>query len=84
MERVLGIGGIFLKARDPKALATWPSAELPYPNGSRVAGELLYPGSARACHSHRGFTGKNMGRACVRNSCRGRHTLSRDAGSAGA
>jgi predicted enzyme related to lactoylglutathione lyase len=23
MERVLGIGGIFLKARDPKALAAW-------------------------------------------------------------
>jgi predicted enzyme related to lactoylglutathione lyase len=23
MERVLGIGGIFLKARDPKALAKW-------------------------------------------------------------
>jgi hypothetical protein len=23
MERVLGIGGVFFKARDPKALAEW-------------------------------------------------------------
>jgi predicted enzyme related to lactoylglutathione lyase len=28
MERVLGVGGIFFKARDPKALAEWYQANL--------------------------------------------------------
>lgn len=31
MERVLGIGGIFLKARDPKALAAWYRENLGVP-----------------------------------------------------
>ena len=31
MESVLGIGGIFLKARDPKALATWYRQNLGVP-----------------------------------------------------
>lgn len=31
MERVLGIGGIFLKARDPKALAAWYREHLGLP-----------------------------------------------------
>jgi predicted enzyme related to lactoylglutathione lyase len=31
MERVLGIGGVFLKARDPKALAAWYREHLGIP-----------------------------------------------------
>jgi hypothetical protein len=31
MERVLGIGGVFLKARDPKALADWYRVHLGVP-----------------------------------------------------
>lgn len=31
MERVLGIGGLFLKARDPKALAAWYAEHLGIP-----------------------------------------------------
>ena len=31
MERVIGIGGIFLKARDPQALAAWYRAHLGLP-----------------------------------------------------
>jgi predicted enzyme related to lactoylglutathione lyase len=31
MERILGIGGIFLKARDPKALADWYREHLGVP-----------------------------------------------------
>ena len=31
MERVLGIGGVFLKARDPKALAAWYREHLGVP-----------------------------------------------------
>jgi predicted enzyme related to lactoylglutathione lyase len=31
MERVLGVGGVFFKARDPKALADWYRANLGVP-----------------------------------------------------
>ncbi|CAN5250987.1 VOC family protein [soil metagenome] len=31
MERVLGIGGVFFKARDPKALTAWYAANLGLP-----------------------------------------------------
>jgi hypothetical protein len=31
LERVLGIGGVFLKARDPKALAAWYREHLGVP-----------------------------------------------------
>ncbi len=31
MERVLGVGGVFFKARDPKALAEWYSTHLGVP-----------------------------------------------------
>ena len=31
MERVLGVGGVFFKARDPKALAEWYSRHLGVP-----------------------------------------------------
>jgi predicted enzyme related to lactoylglutathione lyase len=31
MERVLGVGGVFFKARDPKALAAWYAAHLGVP-----------------------------------------------------
>ena len=31
MERILGIGGVFLKARDPKALAAWYREHLGVP-----------------------------------------------------
>lgn len=31
MEKVQGIGGVFLKARDPKALATWYREHLGVP-----------------------------------------------------
>ena len=31
MERVLGIGGVFFKARDPKALAAWYREQLGVP-----------------------------------------------------
>jgi hypothetical protein len=31
MERVLGIGGVFLKARDPQALAAWYREHLGVP-----------------------------------------------------
>src|SRR5690349_25143744 len=33
MERVLGIGGVFFKARDPKALAAWYREHLGVPVG---------------------------------------------------
>ena len=31
MERVLGVGGVFFKARDPKALAAWYAEHLGVP-----------------------------------------------------
>ena len=49
MEKVLGIGGVFLKARDPKALANWYREHLGVPVGpgqthgvlvSSAAGEM--------------------------------------------
>ena len=37
MERVTGIGGVFIKARDPKALAAWYQEYL----GINFGGNLL-------------------------------------------
>ena len=45
MERVVGIGGVFLKARDPKALAAWYRDHLGVPvDPGQTYGALTSPG----------------------------------------
>ena len=36
MGRVLGIGGVFIRARDPKAMAEWYQTHLGIPNGTQA------------------------------------------------
>ncbi|MCB9846882.1 MAG: VOC family protein [Phycisphaeraceae bacterium] len=46
MEKVLGIGGVFLKARDPKALAAWYQKNLGVPiDEGQTYGTLLSAGA---------------------------------------
>ncbi len=46
MERVVGIGGVFLKARDPKALAAWYAQNLGVPvEAGQTYGSLLSAGA---------------------------------------
>ena len=46
MERVLGIGGVFLKARDPKALAAWYRDHLGVPvEAGQTYGSLTSSGA---------------------------------------
>lgn len=45
MEKVLGIGGVFFKARDPKALAAWYAEHLGVP---LAAGQTYAPLTAAA------------------------------------
>jgi predicted enzyme related to lactoylglutathione lyase len=42
MAKALGVGGIFLKAQDPKALSTWYSIHLGLPSGED--GSLAFDG----------------------------------------
>jgi predicted enzyme related to lactoylglutathione lyase len=46
MERVQGIGGVFVKARDPKALAEWYREHLGVPVESGQAHGVLISGGA--------------------------------------
>ena len=48
MERVMGIGGVFLKARDPKALAAWYRDHLGVPvDPGQTYGALASSGPGR-------------------------------------
>ena len=46
MARVVGIGGVFLKARDPEALARWYAEHLGIPAGD--GGSMVFDGPAAA------------------------------------
>lgn len=46
MAKVTGVGGVFLKARDPKALAAWYAEHLGIPKGE--GGSLVFDGPESA------------------------------------
>ena len=49
MERVLGIGGVFFKARDPRALAAWYGEHLGVPlDAGRAYGTFASAGAGEA------------------------------------